>query len=61
MNDEPIKRKSKGLSTAAFYSGVAARNDNKERAVPEMWQEYTEEWLSGYDDIKSEGPSHAYH
>lgn len=49
---EPVKakKKSKGLATAAWYSGASAKQNNKQRVVPDNWQEYTTEWLTGYDD-----------
>lgn len=46
---EEKKKKSKGLSTAAWYSGQAACNDEKPREVPAQWKEYAKEWLAGYD------------
>lgn len=41
--------KSKGLATAAYYAGQAAKNDERIRLVPEKWAGYEEEWLAGYD------------
>lgn len=48
----PKEIKSKGLAAAAWYSGQSAKNNNKERVVPDNWKKYAEEWYAGYDGVK---------
>lgn len=44
-----VAKKDQERTTYAWMYGAQARKDGKERVVPQVWDEFAEAWLKGFD------------
>ncbi|WP_322414078.1 hypothetical protein [Mesorhizobium huakuii] len=54
-----VAKKDQERANYAWMYGAQARKDGKERAVPEYWDEWRDDWLQGFDGVPLDGAGRA--